>query len=523
MPINSLFNWYIRRRMAHISLVRDQPVEAQLAVFAELMQRAAGTAFGKEHGFGEIRTVRDFKRRVPVRTYDDIKPWIERARAGEGDVLWPGRTQWFAKSSGTTADRSKFLPVTEDALASCHYAGGKDLLALYCSQVPEARLYQGRSLVLGGSSELHPDGSGGYTGDLSAIMIRNLPFWVEARRTPGRDIALMAEWERKVDAMAEATRREDVRVLAGVPSWMLVVAKRVLELSGASSLGEVWPNLQLFMHGGVSYTPYRAQFDSLFAGTQRPVDCMETYNASEGFFGIQDRVGADDLLMMLDYGIFFEFMPLSELGSEHPETLELRELEVGREYALVISTNGGLWRYLLGDVVRITELHPFRMQVAGRTSMCLNAFGEELMVAQAERGIADACAALGATVRDFTAAPIFMDASSTGGHEWLVEFEAAPSDLDAFTRCLDDSLQSQNSDYAAKRTGNLAIVFPVLRAVPPGTFEAWLRDHGKLGGQHKVPRLSPERRHLEEIWGRVGRGVENENEVEVEVEKAVGR
>lgn len=498
-PINSLFNWFIRRRMADIELTREAPVEAQRAVFAQLLERGRQTRFGQEHGLGEVRNVREFKRRVPVRTYDEFKPWIEAARGGEENVVWPGKVQWFAKSSGTTSDRSKFLPVTEDALRSCHYKGGKDLLALYCDGVPDARLYEGKHLVLGGSSALHADGTGGYTGDLSAIIVRNLPFWVEARRTPGRDIALMEDWTEKVDAMARATMKEDVRILAGVPSWMLVIGKRILELSGKETLGEVWPELQLFMHGGVSFAPYRRNFMELIGETRTPVSYLETYNASEGFFGLQDRIGADDMLLMADYGVHFEFMPREEWEAEAPQTLELRELEVGETYALVISTNAGLWRYALGDVVRITEKFPFRMQVVGRTSMCLNAFGEEVMIGQTDHALLHACTLTGASLRDYTVAPVFMSTERTGGHEWAIEFEVPPADLTRFAEALDADLKRANSDYAAKRTAGLAMSAPRVHVLPAGTFEMWLRSRGKVGGQHKVPRLSNQRTNLEGV------------------------
>jgi hypothetical protein len=500
MAFNSAFNWFIRKRMTQINAVRNQPVEMQRSLFAQLMVNGAQTAFGRDHGLSQVKTLRQFQSQVPIRAYDEFKDYIGRVRDGEEHVLWPGETRWFAKSSGTSSDRSKVLPITEAALQSCHYKGGKDLLALFCDQRPAAELYDGKHLILGGSSALNPGQNGSYTGDLSAIIVRNLPFWVEARRTPSREIALMENWEEKVDAMAESTMREDVRILAGVPSWMLVIAKRVMEKTGASNLVEVWPNLQLFMHGGVSFTPYRAEFEALIGTTRHPFNFMETYNASEGFFGLQDRLGADDLLMMLDYGIYFEFIPMGEWDQENPVALELRELEVDQSYALVISTNAGLWRYALGDVVRITELHPFRMQVVGRTTSYLNAFGEEVMVKQADKAIAEACALTGAMVRDYTAAPVFMNLNETGAHEWFVEFVKPPQGgMDLFLECLDASLRRQNSDYDAKRTANLALRHPAGTAVPTGTFERWLRSKGKWGGQHKVPRLSNKRALLEEL------------------------
>jgi hypothetical protein len=500
MPLNSVFRWFIRRRMVNIKMVRAMPVEVQRSVFSNLLTAGRNTSFGKEHGFDSVKKLRDFQRNVPIRSYDEIKPWIDRTRNGESDVLWPGQTHWFAKSSGTTSQRSKYLPVTRSALFGCHFKGGQDLLALFSDERPHSKLYGGKHLVLGGSSSLLEVGSHGYTGDLSAILVENLPVWVESRRTPHRDIALMDGWEEKVDAMALATMREDVRILAGIPSWMLVVVKRVLERSGASTLGEVWPNLQLFMHGGVSFSPYRAEFESLIGTTKSKVDYLETHNASEGLFGLQDRLEEDDLLMMLDYGIYFEFVPISEWHSAKPISLELRELEVGKEYALVISTNAGLWRYALGDVIRVTEVHPFRMQVSGRVNAYLNAFGEELMGHQAEKAMAEACTLTGAMVRDYTAAPVYMRSNRTGGHEWLIEFVKKPqTSMLEFMVFLDASLIRQNSDYAVKRTSGLAIEQPIGHSLEPGTFDAWLKSQGKLGGQHKIPRLSNERDLIDQI------------------------
>lgn len=499
MPINSAFNWFIRRRMAQVELVRNHPVESQRGVFSSLIHHGASTAFGEEHGFSSIRNLREFRAQVPIRDYDGLKPWIERAREGEAGVLWPGVTSWFAKSSGTTSDRSKYLPVTEDSLQSSHFNGGKDLLAVFCEARPEARLYEGKHLGLGGSRSPEQTASGAFTGDLSAIIINRMPFWARARRTPALDIALMPDWEVKVDAMAKATSKEDVRILAGVPSWMLVVGKRVLEMTGAQTLGEVWPNLQLFMHGGVNFSPYRAQFQEMIGDVRMGMEYMETYNASEGFFGLQDRVGAEDMLLMMDYGIYFEFLPPSEWESAYPQTLELRELELGKEYALVISTNAGLWRYNLGDVIRVTELRPFRFQLVGRTQAALNAFGEEVMVRQVEEALMRACKATGARVTEFTVAPIFMVPGAPGGHEWLVDFEQQPSSPSLFCEVLDGTLRELNSDYDAKRTGGIAMAPPQLTLLPSGTVQSWLRSKGRMGGQFKVPRCASHRRWAEEL------------------------
>jgi hypothetical protein len=405
--------------------------------------------------------------------------------------------RWFAKSSGTTGDRSKFIPVSREALENCHYQGGKDLIALHYQQFPESKLYQGMSLVVGGSSNIEQFRADAYSGDLSAIIIRNLPMWVEVRRTPVIETALMENWEEKIERMAKETMREDVRCIAGVPSWTLVLLKRILEISGKKNILEVWPNLELFMHGGVSFRPYRAQFEALIPSPM--MNYLESYNASEGSFAIQDRHGADDMLLMLDYGIFYEFMPLEELGREQPRTLLIHEVEKDVPYAIIISTNGGLWRYMPGDTVRFTSVKPYRIQVSGRTRSFINAFGEELIVENADRGIEAACAATGAVVSEYTAAPIYMDDSARGGHEWAIEFGQAPNDIARFVRTLDDTMRSLNSDYDAKRRGDMALRPPLVHVLRPGTFYAWMKQRGKLGGQNKVPRLSNERTVIESL------------------------
>jgi hypothetical protein len=504
MPFNTVFSWFIKKRVHQIDLFRKFPVEVQQEWFENLLENGRLTSFGKEHGFDKIRTVADFKKAVPVRTYEEFKPYIDRLRDGENEVLWPGKVKWFAKSSGTTGDRSKYIPVTKEALEDCHYACGKDLLALYCSQYPEARLYSGKHLVLGGSSKISEIGDDCYTGDLSAIIIQNLPLWVELKRTPARDIALMDNWEEKIERLAQSTIHEDVSILAGVPSWTLVLLKRILEITGKTNIRDVWPNLELFMHGGVSFKPYRAQFEALIQGPG--MHYFETYNASEGFFGIQDRLEADDMLLMLDYGIYYEFMPMEELGQEFPKTLELREIELDTNYALIISTNGGLWRYLVGDTIRFTSRNPYRIQVSGRTKLFINAFGEELIIENAEDAMQAACDLTGALVTDYTAGPVYMNANKGGSHEWLIEFEKPPADLVQFTEALDNKLKELNSDYEAKRTANLSLGDPLVQELPSGTFYAWMKSRGKLGGQHKVPRLSNSRDYLDEIKTMVDNG-----------------
>jgi hypothetical protein len=501
MPLNSVFGWFIKKRIHQIDLFMKYPVEVQGELFRNLMDEAALTRFGVDHSFSSIKTVEDYKKAVPIRNYEAFKPYIEMLREGQQNILWPSKLKWFAKSSGTTDAKSKFIPVTKEALEECHYKGGKDLLALYYNQKPDARVYSGKHLVLGGSSKINPFNDEGYTGDLSAIIIRNLPMWVEIMRAPSRDIALMDNWEEKIEMIAHTTMDEDIHMMAGVPSWTLVLLKRILELKGADNIKEVWPNLELFWHGGVSFKPYREQFSRLIPSLQ--MNYVETYNASEGFFGIQDRLNADDMLLMLDYGIFYEFMPMSEYGKENPRTVSLKEVEVGQNYAIVISTNGGLWRYLVGDTVRFTSTFPFRIQVSGRTRHYINAFGEELIVDNADEAIRCACLATGASVVDYTAAPIYMSEKSSGAHQWLIEFDCKPRSKEQFVEVLDQTLKSLNTDYEAKRAFDFILKKPEVIEAPEGTFYQWLRDKNKLGGQHKVPRLSNERQLIDDLLVRV--------------------
>ncbi len=497
MPVNALFSFLMKKRLQQIELFRDHPHEAQLEVFHKLIEAARYTEWGRHYDYGSIRNADEFRQRVPLQDYTEVKPWVDRMRRGEQNLLWPTDIRWFAKSSGTTNAKSKFIPVSREALEECHYKGGKDLIALHYGMFPQSKLYYGMSMVVGGSSAMEPLRADAYTGDLSAIIIRNLPIWVEVRRTPVIETALMENWEEKVERMARETMREDVRSIAGVPSWTLVVLKRVLELTGKQHIMEVWPNLELFMHGGVSFRPYREQYLQLFPSPK--VNYLESYNASEGFFGITDRHGSDELLLMLDYGIFFEFIPLEDMDREQPPTKLLHEVEAGREYALVISTNAGLWRYLTGDTVRFTSTMPYRIHVSGRTRSFINAFGEELIVENADRAIQAACMATGAVVSEYTAGPIYMDSEARGGHEWAIEFGAAPADLGQFTTVLDHTLRGLNSDYDAKRSTDTVLRLPVVHALPPGTFHLWMKERGKLGGQNKVPRLCNDRILLDQL------------------------
>jgi hypothetical protein len=497
MPLNSVFGWFIKKRIHQIDLFMKYPVEVQGELFRSLIDEAALTRFGVDHGFSSIKSVEDFKKAVPIRNYEAFKPYIDLLREGHQNVVWPSKLKWFAKSSGTTDARSKYIPVTTEALEQCHYKGGKDLLALYYSQKPDAKVYSGKHLVLGGSSKINPFNEEGYTGDLSAIIIRNLPVWVEIMRAPSRDIALMDNWEEKIEKIAQTTMNEDIHMMAGVPSWTLVLLKRILELKGADDIKQVWPNLELFWHGGVSFKPYRDQFHKLIPSMQ--MNYVETYNASEGFFGIQDRLNSDDMLLMLDYGIYYEFMPMSEYGKENPKTIGLKDVEVGQNYAIVISTNGGLWRYLVGDTIRFTSTSPYRIQVSGRTRHFINAFGEELIVDNADEAIRRASIAADACVRDYTAAPVYMTEKSSGAHQWLIEFEQEPKSVERFAEVLDDTLKSLNTDYEAKRAFDFILKKPELHIAPSGTFYNWLREKNKLGGQHKVPRLSNERMFMDEL------------------------
>ncbi|MCB0795377.1 MAG: GH3 auxin-responsive promoter family protein [Flavobacteriales bacterium] len=497
MPVNALFSFLIKKRLQQIELFRDHAMEAQLEVFHQLVRTARFTEWGRRFDYGSIREPRQLCERVPLQDYNDIRPYVDRLRKGENNLLWPTEIRWFAKSSGTTQDRSKFIPVSREALEDCHYKGGKDLIALHYDMNPNSDLVWGRNMVIGGSSTIEQVRPDAYSGDLSAIIIRNLPFWVEMRRTPAREVALMENWEEKIEQMARETMREDVRSIAGVPSWTLIILRRILELTGKEHILEVWPNLELFLHGGVSFRPYRAPFKELIPS--ETMTYLESYNASEGYFGIQDRKDAEDLLLMLDYGIFFEFIPVEDLDRDQPRTLLLDEVEVGRQYAMVISTNAGLWRYMPGDTVRFTSTDPFRIQVSGRTRCFINAFGEELIVENADRALEVACDHTGASVNDYTAGPMYLDGVNPGGHEWIIEFEHPPADMDLFALALDATLREVNSDYDAKRGSARALGLPRVHAVPSGTFQEWMKQRGKLGGQHKVPRLANDRSYLEQL------------------------
>lgn len=498
MPLNSIFAWFIKKRIHQIDLFKKYPLDVQRELLNKLIKSAQFTEWGEKHGFSKIASYSTFRQNVPLQDYNSVKPWIDRMFNGEQNLVWSSDIKMFAKSSGTTSDKSKFIPVSTESLEECHYKGGKDLLSIHYNNFPDTKLYKGKHLVVGGSSQSFNTGQeGGYFGDLSAIIVKNLPWWAEMRRTPSREIALMSDWEEKLERMVESTIHEDVVILVGVPSWTLVLLNRILEVTGKKDIKEVWPNLELFMHGGVKFEPYRSEFKKIISGNMRYV---ESYNASEGFFGIQDQPDVDELLLMLDYGIFFEFIPMSSFdGINSTDIIDLSEVKTGVNYAMVITTNGGLWRYIIGDTIRFTSTSPYRFNITGRTTQFINAFGEELIVENTDKAIAIACESTNSQIRDYTAAPLFMSNESGGGHEWLIEFIQEPEDLEQFTLHLDNALKELNSDYEAKRVGNKVLHKPFVYVMPTGSFDSWLRLKGKLGNQHKVPRLSNERVIIEEI------------------------
>ena len=498
MPFNSIFAWIIKKRIHQIDLFRKYPLEVQQELRERMLDFSKDTDWGRRHNYRSIKDYKDFNKAIPLQDYQDVEPFVQRLMAGEQNLLWPTETKWFAKSSGTTSSRSKLIPVTKESLEECHYKGGKDLLALYYHNFPNRKLYKGKHLIVGGSSEVNQLSTDSYFGDLSAIIVKNLPWWAEIRRTPAKEIALMSEWEEKIEKMAQNTINDDVYILAGVPSWTMLLANRVLEITGKNNLKEIWPNLELFMHGGVSFKPYKAHFEKLISDAN--MNYVETYNASEGFFGIQDIPGSDELLLMLDYGIFYEFIPMSEFKGVHSNNVvSLSEVEKGVNYAMVISTNGGLWRYILGDTIQFTSLFPFRFKITGRTKSFLNTFGEEVVVENAESAIAHACLKTNAQIRDFTVAPIYMENNERGAHEWLIEFVNEPTDFSRFCQLLDENLRETNSDYDAKRYKNMILDKPKIHQIPKGTFDRWLKSKDKLGGQNKIPRLLNERTIINEI------------------------
>ena len=485
-----------RMRLWRIDAWKNNPINAQREVMQDLVTSAQYTEFGKKYNFSNLYTIRTFKEAVPIHEYNDLKPFIERMIHGEQNILWNTPVYWFAKSSGTTSDKSKFIPVSDESLQDGHFKATKDVLSLYYQFNPDSELLTGKGLVLGGSHNINPMNKEAQYGDLSAVLLQNTPFWGHWLRTPDLSIALMDEWENKIEKLAENTIHEHVTSISGVPTWTLVLLKRILEITGKKTISEVWPSLELYMHGGVSFTPYKEQFQKLIG---KNINYLDLYNASEGFFAAQEVPGQEGMLLFVDHGTFMEFMPVSEYGKKDPQTIGLQDVELKENYALVISTNGGLWRYLLGDTIQFTSLMPFRIKVSGRLKHYINAFGEEVIIDNADKAIAMASAKTGALVKDYTAAPVYFSDDSNGAHEWLIEFENEPESLETFTIELDAALMNINSDYEAKRHKSIALRLPIVQLMKKGIFNEWLRNKGKLGGQHKVPRLSNDRTLLEEI------------------------
>ena len=494
--INSIASWILKKRIHQMELFMKYPNEVQEELLMNLIRNAESTLIGVKYDFASARNYRAFAERVPVSTYEDLEPHIEQTRRGEQNVFWPTPIKWFAKSSGTTNAKSKFIPVSSEALEDCHYKAGKDLLCLYLNNNEDSQLFTGKSLRLGGSKQLYADNNT-FFGDLSAILIDNMPIWAEFSSTPSNKVSLMSEWESKLAAIVQETIQENVTSFAGVPSWMMVLLNRILEETGKGNLLEIWPNLEVYFHGGVSFEPYREQYKKILPKSD--FQFYEIYNASEGFFAIQDTNDSNELLLMLDYGIFYEFIPMDTFGTPNQRVIRLADVELNKNYAIVITTNAGLWRYMIGDTVRFTSLDPYRIKVTGRTKHHINVFGEELMVENTDTAIAKACAITGLEVIDYTVAPVFMQGREKGAHEWIIEFRHAPEDPEHFRKTLDETLQTLNSDYEAKRYNNMTLNPLVLNVARPKLFYDWLKEQDKLGGQHKIPRLSNERHYLEQL------------------------
>ena len=497
MNTTSIIRPIFTPRLRALDLYNKESERLQRDVLRRLLGKASATEWGTAHGYSESLAYEKFVRQTPLNTYEELKGFIDRMRHGEKHVLWPGRVKWYAKSSGTTNDKSKFIPVSNDCLHDTHYAGGKDAVVWYLRNNPRSRVFDGKALILGGNHSPNYNLPGTLVGDLSAILIENINPLVNLLRVPKKATALLSDFEVKRDRIAREAMRRNVTNLSGVPSWMLSVLNRVMELSGKRHLNEVWPDLEVFFHGGVSFTPYRSQYQRLI--TSPEMHYMETYNASEGFFGLQDDPADAAMSLMIDYGVFYEFIPKDEFDGENPTVVPLWGVETGRDYAMVISTSGGLWRYIIGDMVRFTQTNPYKFIIIGRTKSFINAFGEELIVDNAEKGLAEACRQTGAEVLEYTAAPVFMDDNGKCRHQWVVEFSREPESLEEFAHLLDETLQQLNSDYEAKRYKDITLQRLELIKARPGVFNDWLKQKGKLGGQHKVPRLANNRDIIEQV------------------------
>ncbi|MFV0289709.1 MAG: GH3 auxin-responsive promoter family protein [Mangrovibacterium sp.] len=495
--LSSIANWINYKRLVEIDLFKTHPIEAQHEVLFNLISKAEQTVFGQEHRFNQIKTKEDFQKNIPIRSYEEFSPYIDRLLKGEKNILWPGKIKWFAKSSGTTNDKSKYIPVSKESLEDVHYRGFKDVMAIYFKNNPNSRIILGKGLTLGGSHQINSFNTESFYGDLSAILIENAPFGSDLIRVPKAKVALINEFEKKVEMIIQSTKNENITSISGVPSWNLILLQRFLEATGKTSISELWPNLEVFFHGGIKFDPYRSQFENIIAS--KNMHYMETYNASEGFFAIQDEFDKDDMLLMLDSGIYYEFIDMTDFYKENPRVLAIEDVELNRNYAIVISTNGGLWRYLIGDTVKFTQRFPFKIKITGRTKHFINAFGEELIIDNAEEALKVACERTNAKIKEFTAGPIFMSENTKGAHQWIIEFEQEPDDLQHFISLLDNSLKTLNSDYEAKRHRNITLNEPEVMVARNGLFYDWMKLRGKVGGQNKIPRLSNDRTYLNEL------------------------
>jgi hypothetical protein len=494
--INSIASFILKKRIHQMELFLKYPHEVQEELLFSLLKQAENTFIGKEYEFSSIKNYKTFSERVPVSTYEELEPLIERTRKGEQNIFWNTPIKWFAKSSGTTNAKSKFIPVSPESLENCHYKASKDLLCLYLNNNEDSQMFTGKSLRLGGSKQLYEDNNT-FFGDLSAILIDNMPIWAEFSSTPSSTISLMGDWENKMPAIINETINENVTSLAGVPSWMMVLLNKTLEQTGKKNMLDIWPNAEVYFHGGVNFDPYREQYKKLFPKDN--FQYYEIYNASEGFFALQDLNNSNDLLLMLDYGIFYEFIPMNTFGQPTQEIIRLSEVELNKNYAVIITTNSGLWRYSIGDTIRFTSLNPYRIRVTGRTKHHLNVFGEELMVENTEMALTATCKELNCEIIDYTVAPIFMEGRKKGAHEWMIEFKSLPENLITFGEVLDKNIQNLNSDYEAKRYNNMTLNPLVLNVARTKLFYDWLKENDKLGGQHKIPRLSNDRNYMEQL------------------------
>jgi len=491
---NSIVSWSIKKRIDQINYFTNKPIEIQSDVLQKLIHKAKDTKWGKKYNYNKITNYNEFKKNVPMQSYEDIAPYIEKIKEGQNNILWPGQISFFAKSSGTTNDRSKFIPITNESLNESHLKAGKDMLSMYVNLFPESTIFHGKSLMIGGSKSLGKERN--YTeGDLSSILISNLPIWTTFMRTPSVNTALMSDWEEKMEKMAHESIKQNVTSISGVPSWTMVLLRKVLEKSGKKYINQVWPKLELYMHGGVSMNPYQKEFDEIMG---KNINYLEIYNASEGFFGIQNNLNEESLLLMLDYGIFYEFIPIHNQEEKEDQIISLKDVKKNINYSMVISTNGGLWRYKIGDTVQFKSLNPYKIIISGRTKHFINAFGEEVMVSNTDLAIKKACEKTNSKINDYTAAPKFLN-NSSGCHEWIIDFKIIPKNKKIFTKTLDKELRILNSDYDAKRYKDILLKQPIIHFCENDFFYNWLKKNKKIGGQNKVPRLSNKRDKIEEL------------------------